>query len=122
MPFIGQNGRVLSPNANSGCWTFLSLLRSWDLFCLSSHGLRGGLHSFAASRLGSDWLWPRSLLLQPTLKLEPLGEAVDPMITGEVLLVHSEAVATLGVHVQFDRFLGVRPLLIQGNTLRREAE
>jgi hypothetical protein len=62
------------------------------------------------------------LFLQPTLELQPLGEAVDPMIGGEVLLVHSEAVATLGVHVQFDRLPGVRPLLVQSNTLRREPE
>src|SRR5271157_4014322 len=44
------------------------------------------------------------------------------MIRREVLLSHSEAVATASIHVQFSRFVRVHPLLIQSNALRRQSE
>src|SRR5580658_4371289 len=44
------------------------------------------------------------------------------MIRGEVLLSHSEAVATLHIHVQFGRFVSAGPLFIQRDAVRREAE
>src|SRR5208283_6181190 len=44
------------------------------------------------------------------------------MIRGEVLLAHSEAVAALGVQVQFRRFLSGGPLLVKGNACRHESE
>src|SRR5271163_4303987 len=44
------------------------------------------------------------------------------MIRREVLLSHSEAVASLGVHVQFGRFVSVGPLLIQSDAVRCESE
>src|SRR5713226_4966635 len=44
------------------------------------------------------------------------------MIHREVLLSHSEAVATFRVDVQFGRFVRGDPLLVQENTDRRESE
>ena len=44
------------------------------------------------------------------------------MIRGQVLRSHSEAVATLGIQMQFGRFVGNRPLFVQGNTYRHEPE
>jgi hypothetical protein len=44
------------------------------------------------------------------------------MIRREVLLAHSEAVATLRVEVQFCRFMSACPSLVQGNAFRRESE
>src|ERR1700694_5804224 len=44
------------------------------------------------------------------------------MIRREVLLAHSEAVATRRVQVQFCRFMSARPPLVQGNAVRRESE
>src|ERR1700737_3872570 len=44
------------------------------------------------------------------------------MIRREVLLAHSEAVATLRVQVQFCRFMSGCPPLVQGNAFRRESE
>ena len=44
------------------------------------------------------------------------------MIRREVLLTHSEAVATLRVQVQFCRFMSGCPPLVQGNAFRRESE
>src|SRR5580704_849060 len=44
------------------------------------------------------------------------------MIRREVLRFHSEAVATLGVQMQFGRFVSNRPFFVQGNTYRHEPE
>src|SRR5579864_8169815 len=44
------------------------------------------------------------------------------MIGREVVLAHSEAVATLRVHVQFSRFVSAGPPLVQSNAVRRESE
>src|SRR5450755_1974650 len=44
------------------------------------------------------------------------------MIRREVLLSHSEAVAAFRVDVQFGRFVGASPLLIQKNACRHESE
>ena len=44
----------------------------------------------------------RSLLEEP-LEVEPVGKAVDPVIGGEILFVHAEAVAAFFVHVEFAR-------------------
>jgi len=144
-----SSAHALRPTQRVKCWA--TLCRPYGTSAsramLSRH-FRAGLSHSAASRLDPiameagypkrsnrpkcqptmlrGWSGARSesprLFLQPTLELEPFGEAVDPMIGGKDLLVHSEAVATLGVHVQFDRFPGVRPLLVQSNTLRREPE
>src|SRR5271165_5987158 len=42
------------------------------------------------------------------------------MIRGQILLVHSESVPTLGVQVQFDRFVGAHPFLVKGKAGRHE--
>ena len=44
------------------------------------------------------------------------------MIGGEILFAHSEAVAAFRVHVQFGRFVSFRPLSVQGDARRCEAE
>ena len=44
------------------------------------------------------------------------------MIRRDVVLLHSEAVATLCIHVQFGRLLSSRPPLVQVNAFRRESE
>jgi hypothetical protein len=44
------------------------------------------------------------------------------MIGRQVLPAHAEAVAALGVQVQFCRFVSVRPALVQGDAFRRESE
>ena len=60
-------------------------------------------------------------LVQPALQLQPCGKGVDPMIRGDALLVHAEAVATLCVHVQFGRFVSGGPLLVQNNAVWGES-
>src|SRR5208282_924227 len=64
----------------------------------------------------------RPLLAQKALELQPLSEPVDPVIGGNVLLPHSEAMSTLGIHVKFGGFVGRRPLLIERNAFGREPE
>src|SRR5580692_7161100 len=44
------------------------------------------------------------------------------MIRREVLLSHSEAVATLRVHVQFGWFVSAGPLFVQSDALQCESE
>src|SRR5215471_16530357 len=61
-------------------------------------------------------------LLQPALQVEPFGEAVDPVIGRQVLLVHAEAVAALCEHVQFDRFVSRGPFFVQEDAIWCEAE
>ena len=56
---------------------------------------------------------PRSLLVQEAFHLEPIGEAIDPVVGGNVLYRHAEAVAALRVHVQFGGFVSRRPLLVE---------
>lgn len=41
------------------------------------------------------------LLLQEAFLLQPVGEAVDPVIGGDVLGAHAEAVSASGIHVEF---------------------
>ena len=64
----------------------------------------------------------RWLLLQPSIQFEPIGESVDPVIGGETLLPHSEAVAAFLVHVQFCRLVSLRPLCVEGDARGRESE
>ena len=48
------------------------------------------------------WHWLRQRLLRDqALPLEPVSEVVDPMIRGNILLPHAEAVAALRIQVQF---------------------
>ena len=49
-------GRQENPWEPLSC--FLSPLRGWLIFHLATHGLRRGLHSFAASRLDRAVLLP----------------------------------------------------------------
>src|ERR1700684_2244925 len=61
-------------------------------------------------------------LLQEALELEPVDKAVDPVVGGDVVLVHAEAVAAFGVHVEFGGFAGVDPFLVEGDAVGCEAE
>lgn len=40
------------------------------------------------------------LLVEEAFCCQPFGEAVDPLIGGDVLDAHAEAVAAFGIHVQ----------------------
>src|SRR5262245_25711172 len=59
---------------------------------------------------------------QEALLVEPVGKAVDPVVGGQVLLVHAEAVAALCVHVELDGFVGSSPLFVAQEAVGREAE
>ena len=62
------------------------------------------------------------LLLQKALQVEPFGEAVDPMIRGEVLLAHAEAVAAFGVHVQLGGLVRRGPLCVELGAIGSKVE
>src|ERR1017187_735183 len=44
------------------------------------------------------------------------------MIRWKVLLSHSEPMATLGVHVQFGRFVSAGPLFVQSDAVRGQSQ
>ena len=48
---------------------------------------------------------------------EPVGEAIDPVIARQMLGLHAEAVATFGIHMEFGRFAGTRPMLVEAHAI-----
>jgi hypothetical protein len=61
------------------------------------------------------------LLFHEALQGEPVGEVVDPVIGGDVLSAHAEAVAARGIHVEFGGLFGFGPLLVEGDAVRGES-
>src|SRR5581483_5866775 len=49
-------------------------------------------------------------------EFEPFCEPINPMIGGNVLRMHSEAVASLGIHVKLGGFMGGSPLVVERAT------
>ena len=60
--------------------------------------------------------------LHKALHLEPIGEALDPVVSREVLISHAETVAALGIEMQFRGFLRGSPILVKRDTVWRQAE
>src|SRR5215469_14903827 len=90
-------------------WTSMTRRTSRTVICIHDHG--------------SDCAGPGPcLLLEEAFHVEPLGEAVDPLVRGQVVFSHSEAVAAFGEHVQFGGLVSGDPLLVERDADRSQAE
>ena len=62
------------------------------------------------------------LLFEQPARVEPLPEAIDPMVRWGALLAHPESMAAFRVHVEFSGFARLGPLFVQLDGIRRKVQ
>ena len=60
--------------------------------------------------------------VKPSILLQPVSKAFDPLIRGKSLGFHTESMTALGIHVHFHRFFSRQPGTIQGHAVRSQVQ